>query len=169
LQAYGGQAAITDWWDTHPLESPNGGRESFCADAPLSGPYTLRPDPASETRDRQLIAVSLHYAGHKLRFYDLHAWVIMSNHVHLLVTPKIPPKGFLQSLKGYTPRKANRTERENRSGKRRRSSTGYAMRRRSKGSADTLKRIQCEQELPTIPRNSAGSSTYAGKKADIAG
>ncbi|MGA8026082.1 MAG: transposase, partial [Bryobacteraceae bacterium] len=51
---------------------------------------------------------SLDYAERQLHFYDLHAWVIMSNHVHLLVFPRVPPARFLQSIKGYTAREANR-------------------------------------------------------------
>jgi putative transposase len=48
------------------------------------------------------------YAERSLQFYDLHAWVIMSNHVHLLVSPRVTPSRFLQSVKGYTAREANR-------------------------------------------------------------
>jgi len=32
----------------------------------------------------------------------------MANHVHLLVLPRISPSRFLQTLKGYTAREANR-------------------------------------------------------------
>jgi REP element-mobilizing transposase RayT len=56
----------------------------------------------------QLVLGSLQYAERPLQFYDLHAWVIMSNHVHLLVSPRVPPTRFLQSVKGYTAREANR-------------------------------------------------------------
>jgi REP element-mobilizing transposase RayT len=67
------------------------------------GPVWLRRPEIAE-----LIAESFRYAEHTLRFYDLHAWVIMSNHVHLLVSAKVPPARFLQSLKGYTAGEANR-------------------------------------------------------------
>jgi type I restriction enzyme R subunit/putative DNA methylase len=40
--------------------------------------------------------------------YDLAAYVIMSNHVHLLLLPKIAPSRLLQSLKGAAAREANR-------------------------------------------------------------
>lgn len=39
---------------------------------------------------------------------DLHAWVVMANHVHLLVTPKIDPRELTRRLKGTTAREANR-------------------------------------------------------------
>ena len=39
--------------------------------------------------------------------YDLHAWVIMPNHVHLLITPQRDVSSFLRRLKGYSARQAN--------------------------------------------------------------
>jgi REP element-mobilizing transposase RayT len=39
--------------------------------------------------------------------YDLHAWVIMPNHVHLLFTPKINVARLLNSLKSASARRAN--------------------------------------------------------------
>ena len=40
--------------------------------------------------------------------YNLEAYVVMANHVHLLVVPYISPTRFLQSLKSYTARQANK-------------------------------------------------------------
>lgn len=72
-------------------------------DCASSGPtWLLRPDIA------ELVSESIRYAERPLNFYDLHAWIIMSNHVHLLVSPHVAPSRFLQSLKGYTAREANR-------------------------------------------------------------
>jgi putative transposase len=34
--------------------------------------------------------------------YDLHAFVIMPNHVHMLVTGHVPARDWLRSLKGFT-------------------------------------------------------------------
>jgi REP-associated tyrosine transposase len=56
----------------------------------------------------RLVAESLKYADYVLGFYRLHAWVVMANHVHLLVSPTVAPARFLQSIKGYTAREANR-------------------------------------------------------------
>ena len=39
--------------------------------------------------------------------YLLHAWVVMPNHVHLLLTPEIEPSMVLRRLKGASARKAN--------------------------------------------------------------
>ncbi len=41
------------------------------------------------------------------RDYDLHAWVIMPNHVHLLITPLTEAALFLRRLKGFSARRAN--------------------------------------------------------------
>ncbi len=38
--------------------------------------------------------------------YDLHAFVVMPNHVHLLVTSKAPLAKWLGALKGFTGHKA---------------------------------------------------------------
>jgi putative transposase len=40
--------------------------------------------------------------------YLLHTWVVMPNHVHLLLTPKIEPSIALQRVKGASARKANK-------------------------------------------------------------
>jgi len=46
--------------------------------------------------------------GEDLRHYDLEAWVVMANHVHLLIKPMIAPNRLMQSLKGVTAREANK-------------------------------------------------------------
>lgn len=46
--------------------------------------------------------------GVALGHYELGAFVVMANHVHVLLWPKITPSRLLQSLKGFTARKANR-------------------------------------------------------------
>jgi REP element-mobilizing transposase RayT len=39
--------------------------------------------------------------------YCLHAWVVMPNHVHLMLTPNIEPSIALRRLKGTSAREAN--------------------------------------------------------------
>jgi len=51
---------------------------------------------------------SIRHCDEQLSYYDLHAFVVMANHVHLLVQPRISPSRFLQTVKGYTARAANR-------------------------------------------------------------
>jgi putative transposase len=66
------------------------------------GPSWLRrPEVARSVVD------GLRYAAKHLRHYDLHADVVMSNHVHMLITPHQPVPKIMQSLKGYTARQAN--------------------------------------------------------------
>ena len=40
--------------------------------------------------------------------YELHSFVVMPNHVHMLVTPHVPVSKCMQSLKRFTAREANR-------------------------------------------------------------
>jgi len=41
-------------------------------------------------------------------FYELCAWVVMPNHVHLLILPQVPAAVLMRWLKGSTARTANR-------------------------------------------------------------
>ncbi len=67
-----------------------------------SGPLFLR-----QPKLANLIIESLH-KGVGLGHYELGAFVVMANHVHVLLLPEIPPHRLLQSLKGFTAREANR-------------------------------------------------------------
>jgi putative transposase len=40
--------------------------------------------------------------------YSLHAWVVMPNHVHLLITPQIDVPVLIRKLKGATARESNK-------------------------------------------------------------
>jgi REP element-mobilizing transposase RayT len=44
----------------------------------------------------------------QLQHCRLHAYVVMANHVHILITPLLCPSVALQSLKGFSAREANR-------------------------------------------------------------
>jgi REP element-mobilizing transposase RayT len=66
-----------------------------------SGPMFLRQPEIA-----QLVLASIRY-GAAIGHYELHAFVIMSNHVHLLVTPHISVSRLLCSLKGATAKRAN--------------------------------------------------------------
>ena len=67
-----------------------------------SGPQFLRQPPIA-----QIVSDSLH-KGVELGHYDLGAFALMANHVHVLLYPRISPSRLLQSLKGFTAREANR-------------------------------------------------------------
>ncbi len=67
-----------------------------------SGPLFLRQPHLAA-----MVVESL-YKGVALGQYDLGAFVVMANHVHVLLLPRIAPSRLLQSLKGFTAREANR-------------------------------------------------------------
>jgi putative transposase len=67
------------------------------------GPAWLR-DP----RVARVVVEALEYGELVRQFYDLYAWVIMSNHVHLIFQPQVEMAGIMRWLKGGTARQANR-------------------------------------------------------------
>ena len=71
-------------------------------DTTCKGPMFLGLDTVA-----QVVKGSLE-KGEQLGHYQLHAWVVMANHVHALLTPHIAPSRLVASLKGATARAANR-------------------------------------------------------------
>jgi REP element-mobilizing transposase RayT len=71
-------------------------------DTTRKGPMFLRLDSVA-----QLVKNSLE-TGERLGHYRLHAWVVMANHVHILITPEVDPTRSIASLKGVTARAANK-------------------------------------------------------------
>jgi REP element-mobilizing transposase RayT len=67
-----------------------------------TGPLFLRQDAIAN-----IVVESLH-RGAELGHYELASFVVMANHVHVLLLPKAPPSRLMKSLKGYTAREANR-------------------------------------------------------------
>jgi putative transposase len=71
-------------------------------DAARSGNVYLRqPDIAN------VVVEAIHHSANVLGHYQLHAFVVMPNHVRLLVTPTIALPRIMKSLKGITARRAN--------------------------------------------------------------
>jgi REP element-mobilizing transposase RayT len=54
-----------------------------------------------------MVVEAILYNAEILEHYDLHSFVLMPNHVHLLVTPKIELPKITKSLKGITAKRAN--------------------------------------------------------------
>jgi hypothetical protein len=72
-------------------------------DRARSGPlYLRRPEVA------ELMVSALLYGQDCMKYYELHAWVVMANHVHLLLTPFVEMTKITHSLKRFTAREANR-------------------------------------------------------------
>ena len=55
-----------------------------------------------------MVVDAIHYRERELKHYELHAYVVMANHVHLLITPRIEVSRIMQSLKRFTARDGNR-------------------------------------------------------------
>jgi REP element-mobilizing transposase RayT len=72
-------------------------------DHAVSGPKHLAiPEIAA------LVVASLLDGERRFQRYELHSYVVMPNHVHLLVTPKVDATVWLRTLKGFTAHEANR-------------------------------------------------------------
>jgi putative transposase len=71
-------------------------------DTTRQGPLYLRQEAIA-----RIVLASLR-RGVELGHYELRAWAIMANHVHVLLRPKVPPSRLLQSLKGATAHEVNR-------------------------------------------------------------
>ncbi|HYW41961.1 MAG TPA: transposase [Bryobacteraceae bacterium] len=72
-------------------------------DRTRSGPLSLlRPEIAG------LVVAALKDGEARFHRYQLHAYVVMPNHVHLLVTPQVFTPRWLGPLKGFTAHEANR-------------------------------------------------------------
>jgi REP element-mobilizing transposase RayT len=67
-----------------------------------TGPLYLRQPEIAE-----IIVEAIEYNAQILRHYELHAFVIMPNHVHILVAPSVPLPKLMKSLKGITAKRAN--------------------------------------------------------------
>jgi len=67
-----------------------------------SGPlYLRRPEIAS------MMVGALQHGEQKMSMYRLHAYVVLANHVHVLITPLESLSRITHSLKRFTARKAN--------------------------------------------------------------
>lgn len=90
------------------VRGPLGSGEAFARmdrllDEDPAGPHCLR-EPVLAS----MVVEALHYNARVLRHYDLDAFVVMTNHVHLLLTAHVPLPKLTKSIKGVTGAKANR-------------------------------------------------------------
>jgi len=74
-----------------------------CLDSAATGPTWLLREGVA-----RLVLEALHYGADTLHYYELHAFVVMPNHVHVLLTPQVEPVKLLHSVKGFTARQANK-------------------------------------------------------------
>ena len=71
-------------------------------DQTRSGPFHLRQPELAD-----MVVEAIHYNAFVLGHYELHAFVVMPNHVHVLVTPTLALCKLTKSLKGITAKRAN--------------------------------------------------------------
>jgi putative transposase len=72
-------------------------------DKSTSGPLYLRmPDIAA------LLVAALRDGEQRFHRYQMHSFVVMPNHVHILVTPQVVATRWLGPLKGFTAHEAKR-------------------------------------------------------------
>ena len=94
-----------DSWLVRP-DAPNAGKDFVLADRALDrvdrGPLWLK-DP----RIAKIVVDSFFCGDEQLEQYVLHAYVVMANHVHLLLSPKVQLARITRSIKGSTARRAN--------------------------------------------------------------
>jgi REP element-mobilizing transposase RayT len=67
----------------------------------LGPQYLKRPEIAK-------VVVDSLREGVRLGHFELGPWVIMSNHVHVLLLPRVPVPRLMRAIKGVTGREANR-------------------------------------------------------------
>jgi REP-associated tyrosine transposase len=67
-----------------------------------TGPLYLR-----EPEIAGMVVESIHHQERALGHYHLHSYVVLANHVHLLVTPCVEVSKLMQSLKRFTAKEAN--------------------------------------------------------------
>jgi putative DNA methylase len=72
-------------------------------DITRTGPLHLRRSEIAK-----MVVETLWYHAERLEHYRLHGYVVMPNHVHLLITPRAPVSKLMQSLKRFTAREGNR-------------------------------------------------------------
>jgi putative DNA methylase len=89
-----------------PEAAVNSGRAFAALDRLLdeasTGPFYLRQSAVAD-----IIVKAIQYNAYALGHYILHAFAVMPNYVHVLLTPAIPLPRLTKSLKGITAKRAN--------------------------------------------------------------
>ena len=70
--------------------------------ATATGPRWLEDE-----RVAGVVAAALKVCDDGLKLYRLRAWVLLINHVHILIEPNAPLAAITRRVKGFTARKAN--------------------------------------------------------------
>ena len=100
-QAASGKASLR-WQERQRLFADYSDKVEALLDAGRGECWLKRPEIA------EVVANAMHYFNHQR--YELHAWVVMPNHVHAILFPMpgFPLGKILMSWKAFTSREANR-------------------------------------------------------------
>jgi REP element-mobilizing transposase RayT len=85
---------LSSWEDFHAMDG--------IMDEAKCGPLYLR-----QFEIAQIMVDAIFYNSRELDHYALHAFAVMPNHLHLLVTPRVSIQTLMKSLKGITAKRAN--------------------------------------------------------------
>jgi len=107
-------AALFITWRLHgslpripaPIEHQSAGKAFAAMDRELDRAAT-GPRWLLDERVAQCVADALRYGETKLGLYELRAWVLMVNHVHILIYPEAELSRITKSIKNFSARKAN--------------------------------------------------------------
>jgi REP element-mobilizing transposase RayT len=90
----------------HILKNQTAGKAFVALDRELDKAAT-GPRWLSDERVAQCVADTLQYGEKQLGLYELQAWVLMINHVHILIDPKAKLQKITKSIKSFSARQAN--------------------------------------------------------------
>ena len=68
---------------------------------------SIGPRWLQDARVAQCVVDALRYGERPLGLYELRAWVVMINHVHLLIHPQVKLSRITKAIKNFSARQAN--------------------------------------------------------------
>lgn len=94
------------FWQNRDRDPADDGRTFVQIDRVLdqaqSGPTWL-----NDERIAKIVVDSLHFGERNLSQYELYAYVVMPNHIHVLLSPHVDLRKITKGIKGSTGRRAN--------------------------------------------------------------
>jgi putative transposase len=88
------------------LEGESAGKQFVAIDRVLDKAAT-GPRWLEDERVAKCVADTLHHGERELHPYRLRAWVLMSNHAHVLIYPEAPLSRITKAIKNFSARQAN--------------------------------------------------------------
>jgi putative transposase len=100
-------ALFVTWRLYGSLPGGGSGMSTFAAmDRELDG-AAVGPRWLTDERVAQCVVDALTYGERELGLYQLRAWVLMVNHVHVVIWPQAKLARITKAIKGYSARQAN--------------------------------------------------------------